>query len=122
MVDDEEWRRIRRGLRFGQRFLGTVVGVPRPGAIGIFVDIGLAVGGFVDVLMLPEDAGRWPDEGDVAEFEVWWADDRPQIRLKPVDSRFLRHDFAERRPDWAARIGQSLPEPALGQDPEHRWK
>ncbi|WP_238442066.1 hypothetical protein [Streptomyces pratensis] len=48
MVTDADWVRIRRGLRFGQVFEGTVVRVPRPGAIGIFVDIGMGVGGFVD--------------------------------------------------------------------------
>ncbi|WP_426361949.1 hypothetical protein [Streptomyces sp. E-08] len=37
--------------------------VPRPGAIGIFVDIGLGVGGFVDVLLLPERSEDWPTEG-----------------------------------------------------------
>ncbi|MGW4303301.1 hypothetical protein [Streptomyces sp. NPDC004376] len=51
MVSVEEWQRVRRGLRFGQRFQGRVTGVPRPGATGIFVDIGLPVGGFVDVLL-----------------------------------------------------------------------
>ncbi|MET9914608.1 hypothetical protein ABZZ74_49360 [Streptomyces sp. NPDC006476] len=104
MVSAEEWIRIRRGLRFGQRFRGTVTAVPRPGATGIFVDIGLPVGGFVDVLLLPQDAERWPGEGTEAEFEVWWADQRQQVRLKPVDPQFLRDDFArwqaDRRPGW----------------------
>ncbi|MGQ5635731.1 MULTISPECIES: SUKH-3 domain-containing protein [unclassified Streptomyces] len=104
MVSAEEWIRIRRGLRFGQRFRGTVTAVPRPGAIGIFVDIGLPVGGFVDVMLLPTVAERWPGKGTEAEFEVWWADQRPQVRLKPVDPQFLRDDFAQwqanRRPGW----------------------
>lgn len=54
---------MRRGLRFGQVVEGVVVKVPRPGAIGIFVDIGLGVGGFVDVLLLPERSEDWPTEG-----------------------------------------------------------
>ncbi|MDX3568479.1 hypothetical protein [Streptomyces sp. ID05-47C] len=88
MVTDAEWARIRRDLRFGRVFEGTVVKIPRPGAIGVFVDIGLSVGGFVDVLLLPDEGEDWPAEGAVADFEIWWADSRQQIRLKPSDSRF----------------------------------
>lgn len=73
------------------------------------MDIGLPVHGFVDVLLLPHDAERWPVEGAEAEFEVWWADERAQIRLKPVEPRFLREDFAEWvglwRPGWAQEHG-----------------
>ncbi|MFE1790913.1 hypothetical protein ACFW7J_21390 [Streptomyces sp. NPDC059525] len=115
MVTHAEWARIRRGLRFGQVFEGTVVKVPRPGAIGIFVDIGLQVGGFVDVLLLPEQSDDWPEEGTVAEFEIWWADSRRQIRLKPSDSRYLRTDFADFlacvRPDWPFEVGQPVRDP-----------
>ncbi|MFD5420050.1 hypothetical protein ACFWJT_18730 [Streptomyces sp. NPDC127069] len=110
-----EWARIRRGLRFGQVFEGTVVKVPRPGAIGIFVDIGLQVGGFVDVLLLPEQSDDWPEEGTVAEFEIWWADSRRQIRLKPSGSRYLRTDFTDflalARPDWPSEVGQPVRDP-----------
>ncbi|WP_329331587.1 hypothetical protein OG866_02330 [Streptomyces sp. NBC_00663] len=102
-------------MRFGQVFEGTVVQVPRPGAIGIFVDIGLSVGGFVDALLLPMESDDWPMEGTVADFEIWWADSRQQIRLKPCDSRYLRDDFTDFmgwfRPDWPSRIGQPIPEP-----------
>ncbi|MFE9045534.1 hypothetical protein ACFYOG_32095 [Streptomyces sp. NPDC007818] len=112
MVTDAEWARLRRDLRFGQVFKGTVVRVPRPGAIGIFVDVGLSVGGFVDVVMLPAESEDWPVEGTVADFEIWWADSHPQIRLKPSDSRFLRNDFAafvERwRPGWPSDIGRPV--------------
>ncbi|MFE2302620.1 hypothetical protein ACFXAW_31045 [Streptomyces sp. NPDC059445] len=115
MVTDAEWSRIRKGLRFGQLFEGTVVKVPRPGAIGIFVDIGLSVGGFVDVLLLPHESEDWPTEGTVAEFEIWWADSRQQIRLKPSDSRYLRNDFTdfvERvRPSWPADVGRPVRDP-----------
>ncbi|WP_460118036.1 hypothetical protein [Streptomyces phaeofaciens] len=110
MVTDAEWDRMRQGLRFGQVFEGTVVHVPRPGAIGIFVDIGLGVGGFVDVLLLPEHSDDWPVEGTIADFEIWWADSRRQIRLKPSGSRYLRKDFTDHverfRPNWASEVGQ----------------
>ncbi|MFD0420977.1 S1 domain-containing protein [Streptomyces parvus] len=109
MVSAQEWEAPRRRLHFGQRFLGTVVRVPRPGAIGIFVDIGLPVTGFVDVLLLPSEAERWPREGTESEFEVWWADERPQIRLKPTDPRFVCEDFTEWltrwRPGWPQELG-----------------
>ncbi|MFJ8165776.1 hypothetical protein ACIRBY_33335 [Streptomyces sp. NPDC096136] len=115
MVTDAEWARIRKNLDFGQVFEGTVVSVPRPGAIGIFVDIGLSVGGFVDVLLLPEVGEDWPTEGTVGEFEVWWADRRQQIRLKPCDSRYLRHDFTDfverLRPSWPSEVGRPVPDP-----------
>ncbi|MEW2079597.1 hypothetical protein AB0941_39700 [Streptomyces sp. NPDC013433] len=112
MVTDAEWKRIRGNLRFGQVLRGTVVKVPRPGAIGIFVDIGLGVGGFVDVLLLPEQAEQWPAEGTITDFEVWWADSRQQVRLKPSAPQYLRKDpadFAARvRPSWPSDIGQPV--------------
>ncbi|MFJ8857066.1 hypothetical protein ACIRD8_01405 [Streptomyces sp. NPDC102451] len=115
MVTVAEWARIRSGLRFGQILEGTVVKVPRPGAIGVFVDVGLSVGGFVDVLLLPERGEDWPTEGTVGEFEIWWADSRRQIRLKPADSRYLRDnfaDFVERfRPGWPSDIGRPVRDP-----------
>ncbi|MFD8637804.1 hypothetical protein [Streptomyces sp. NPDC059533] len=116
MVTDVEWARIRKDLRFGQVFEGTVVKVPRPGAIGIFVDIGLNVGGFVDVLLLPSECEDWPAEGTVTDFEIWWADGRRQIRLKPSDSRYLRTDFTDFvehfRPGWPADVGRPVRDPA----------
>ncbi|MFF1482140.1 hypothetical protein ACFVYD_32085 [Streptomyces sp. NPDC058301] len=112
MVTDGEWERIRGKLRFGQVLRGTVVGVPRPGAIGIFVDIGYAVGGFVDVLLLPQQAQDWPAHGTVTDFEVWSADSRHQVRLKPSDPRYLRTDFADFaarfRPSWPTDLGRPV--------------
>ncbi|MEU2900834.1 hypothetical protein ABZ666_33580 [Streptomyces sp. NPDC007056] len=112
MATDAEWDRIRVNLRFGQVLRGTVVKVPSPGAIGILVDIGLSVGGFVDVLLLPEQAEQWPAEGTITDFEVWWADSRQQVRLKPSDPHYVRKDFAgfaaRVRPSWPADIGQPV--------------
>ncbi|QVQ53814.1 hypothetical protein J4H86_08920 [Spiractinospora alimapuensis] len=111
-VTAEEWERQRRRLTFGQRLAGVVVRVPRPGAIGIFVDVPVCVGGFVDVVLLPLDPARWPVEGTATDFEVWWADDRPQLRLKPVEARFVRDDFdrflARMRPEWPRQLGRPL--------------
>ncbi|MEU7579310.1 hypothetical protein AB0B50_17100 [Streptomyces sp. NPDC041068] len=112
-VGEAEWARLRGELCLGQVLTGTVVGVPRPGAIGIFVDVGLPVGGFVDVLLLPRDEERWPAEGDVAEFEVWWADEhRQQVRLKPTDPALLAEDFDEYvarwRPAWPSLVGRPI--------------
>ncbi|MFF2775997.1 hypothetical protein ACFVU3_13910 [Streptomyces sp. NPDC058052] len=122
MVTDAEWARTRSGLCFGQDFEGTVVKVPRPGAIGIFVDIGLEVGGFVDVVMLPKHGDAWPAEGTVTAFEIWWADSRHQIRLKPSDPRYLRSDFPDFvrrfRPRWPSEVGRPIGEaspPSLGE-------
>jgi len=113
VADSAEWERTRARLRFGQRLCGTVVRVPRPGAIGIAVDVGLPVEGFVDAALLPGDAERWPAEGTEAEFEVWWAGERPRLRLKPVDPRFLRDDFDRYlqrfRPGWPEEIGRPVP-------------
>jgi hypothetical protein len=93
MPVDEPWELLRSRLRIGECLTGTVVRVLKPGAIGIFIDLGLSVGGFVDVLLLPRDPARWPAEGTVTDFEIWWMDERPQIRLKPVESAYLLEDF-----------------------------
>ncbi|MGW1402315.1 hypothetical protein ACWCRF_27445 [Streptomyces sp. NPDC002405] len=79
------------------------------------MDIGLSVGGFVDVLLLPEQSDDWPAEGTVADFEIWWADSRQQIRLKPSDSRYLRNDLTDFmgrvRPNWSSEVGQPVRDP-----------
>ncbi|MGW7018255.1 S1 RNA-binding domain-containing protein [Streptomyces decoyicus] len=110
MATEAEWERIRDGLRFGQVVTGSVVRVPRPGAIGVFVDIGLGVGGFVDVALLPRRSEDWPAEGTVTDFEVWWVHgDHQQVRLKPSDPQYLCEDFADFvarfRPHWPSDIG-----------------
>ncbi|MER6831486.1 hypothetical protein ABT352_36230 [Streptosporangium sp. NPDC000563] len=97
----EAWHRLQPQLMLGQRLQGTVLPAPWPaGVTGIFVDLRLPVVGFVDVLLLPHDAERWPAPETVTQFEIWWMDDRPQIRLKPVDPAYLRDDFEE----WVMRL------------------
>lgn len=112
VITDREWLRLRRELYHGQVLTGTVVRVPRPGAIGIFVDVGLAVGGFVDMALLPQPGTRWPAEGTVTPFEVWAANDGKQLRLKPVDPAYLSDDFdafvAAYRPGRPDEIGTPL--------------
>jgi hypothetical protein len=84
----EEWPELRTKLHVGQRLNGRVSWVPRRGAIGVGVELGFAVNGFVDVLMLPRDVVRWPALGTVTEFEIIHMDDRPQIRLRPIEGRY----------------------------------
>src|SRR6185312_12659147 len=71
----EQWARLRRRFRFGERLRGRVKAVPHPGAIGVFVDVDLPVGGFVYVLLLSFDVHKWPSVGMETDFEVWWVDD-----------------------------------------------
>ncbi|MFH8515096.1 S1 RNA-binding domain-containing protein [Streptomyces gelaticus] len=117
MVTEAEWERIQGELRFGQVLTGTVVRVPKPGVIGVFVDIGLGVEGFVDVVLLPRGRSEdWPVEGTVTDFEVWWVhSDHPQVRLKPADPQYLCEDFADfvarYRPTWPSEIGKALKAP-----------
>ncbi|MBU3066122.1 hypothetical protein KO481_31975 [Nocardia sp. NEAU-G5] len=99
-IDLEAWDGIRSNLSLGQRLTGTVVSVPRPGTIGMFVDIEMPVIGFVDVLLLPFDVSRWPAEGVVTDFLIWWMDPKnPQIRLVPAKSIYRREDFDE----WSSK-------------------
>ncbi|HVK23589.1 MAG TPA: hypothetical protein VM677_19730 [Actinokineospora sp.] len=91
--DQDTWDELRAHLTLGQQFSGTIVWVPRPGVTGIGVDLGLPVGGFVDGLLLPFDGTRWPTRGTVAEFKIWWMDERPQLRLVPIDPAYRREDF-----------------------------
>ena len=57
--------------------------------VGIFVDLGLPAGGFVDVLTLPMDPDDWPSVGTILDFEV--LQHHPgQVRLYPLDPRYRR--------------------------------
>ncbi|MFF1692587.1 hypothetical protein ACFVXC_03035 [Streptomyces sp. NPDC058257] len=79
-------------LPHGTRLTGTVSVLPwGPGTVGLFVDLGLPIAGFVDMLQLPFDPEDWPDAGTVAEFEVATVAfhlepprSAPQIRLRPT--------------------------------------
>jgi hypothetical protein len=105
------------------RLTGTVVWVPRPGNIGIGVDLELPVGGFVDALHLPHDLKRWPTVGTVTDFAIWWMDERPQIRLMPADPGYRREDFTTWLADQdtvAATAFRDHMGPNLVRDHQHR--
>ncbi|MGW5863025.1 hypothetical protein ACWFRJ_12730 [Streptomyces sp. NPDC055239] len=76
----------------GTRLTGTVSVLPwGPGTVGLFVDLGLPLTGFVDMVRLPLDPEDWPDVGTVTEFEVTAVAfhlepprSAPQIRLRPT--------------------------------------
>ncbi len=89
MTTGDDLSEARRLLPEGSQVTGTVSIVPRPGVIGVFVDLPHRMGGFVDVLSLPRDAGKWPEPGQTLRFEV--LQHTPgQVRLWPLDPRF--HD------------------------------
>ena len=78
----------------GAHVTGTITLIPRPGAIGLFVDLGAPPTGFVDVLHLPRSVDRWPGVGTVTDFEVLQHHHR-QVRLWPLDGAF-RSSTADR--------------------------
>ncbi|GAB3140046.1 hypothetical protein GCM10027258_20170 [Amycolatopsis stemonae] len=94
------------GRRFevGSVVTGTVCLVPRPGAIGLFVDLGGEPRGFVDVLSLPRDAAAWPAAGTTSTFEVLTRGPA-QIRLWPLDPRLRSGPFDNgvTEDEWRAR-------------------
>lgn len=71
----------------GEHVVGTVTKIPRPGAIGLFVDLDQPPTGFVDVLHLPRSVDQWPAIGTVTEFEIL-QHRRGQVRLWPLDAAF----------------------------------
>jgi ribosomal protein S1 len=71
----------------GEVVTGRVAFIPKPGVIGLFVDLGREPEGFVDVLHLPVEPGQWPPVGTVTTFEV--LQHRPgQVRLFPLSEQF----------------------------------
>lgn len=96
--DAATWAKLRATLQVGQRLSGTITWIPKPGAIGIGVDLGLPAGGFIDVLLLPRDPQRWPELGSRTEFVISSMDTRPQIRLCPVDPALRHEDVDEPDP------------------------
>lgn len=108
--DTDAWPHLRPQLRLGQALTGTVTWMIRPGVTGIGVDIGLPVGGFVDVVHLPRDPDRWPPLGTITQFMIWWIDERPQIRLMPADPRYRREDFTTWIQDQATPAAEAFRE------------
>jgi hypothetical protein len=75
----------------GEEVAGRVARIPKPGVIGLFVDLGQEPEGFADVLHLSRDPGEWPPVGTVTTFEV--LQHRPgQVRLFPLDDRYRSPD------------------------------
>ncbi|MEC3919282.1 hypothetical protein [Nocardia sp. CDC160] len=94
----------RRIYPVGDHVVGVVTLIPRPGAIGLFVDLGCPPFGFVDVLNLPESIDQWPTVGTVTEFEVLQHMHR-QVRLWPLDTAFQSSTAvwpAMSEPEWRA--------------------
>lgn len=84
-ADDLDLARIQFPL--AAQVTGRVTAIPRPGAIGLFVDLAGPPQGFVDVLQLPEDADNWPPVGTVTAFEIR-QHTHGQVRLWPLDPQF----------------------------------
>ncbi|MEV1131886.1 hypothetical protein [Agromyces sp. NPDC049794] len=81
-LDDLDRARARYPL--GIHVVGRVSHILRPGAIGVFVDLGEPPDGWVDVLSLPTDTAHWPSVGAVMTFEV--IQHTPgQVRLWPLE-------------------------------------
>ncbi|GAB4587840.1 hypothetical protein Ntsu_56720 [Nocardia sp. IFM 10818] len=75
----------------GQHVTGRVTLIPRPGTVGLFVDLGTGKPpwGFVDVLHLPDIPDEWPALGTITEFEVvHHTHDGHQVRLVPLDPAY----------------------------------
>lgn len=88
----------------GSVVTGTVCRIPRPGAIGIIVDLDSEIEGFVDVLILPRQVESWPEVGTTTTFEVLTRRTR-QVRLWPLDPRWRSGplDNGVSEDDWRAR-------------------
>ena len=103
-MTEADWRRF----EIGAEVTGTVSLIPRPGVIGIFVDIGGAPHeGFVDVLALPREVEAWPAVGTETTFEVLTR--RPgQLRLWPLEPRFRDGPFRNgvSEDEWQARTAR----------------
>ncbi|MEU5265626.1 hypothetical protein [Amycolatopsis sp. NPDC021455] len=93
----------RRRYPVGDHVRGKVTLIPRPGTIGLFVDLGGPPTGFVDVVHLPRSAGQWPAVGTVTDFEVL-QHRHHQVRLWPLDQAFRSNtaDFWRTEPEWRA--------------------
>ncbi len=91
MKQPDELDAARVRFPVGDEVTGRVTRIPKPGAIGLFVDLGREPEGFVDVLHLPNEPARWPAAGTVTAFEI--LQHRPgQVRLLPLDDQFRSPD------------------------------
>lgn len=87
MAEPDQLDAARTRFPVGEKITGRVTRIPRPGTIGLLVDLGHEPQGFVDVLHLPRDPDQWPSVGTVTAFEV--LHHRPaQVRLFPLDQQF----------------------------------
>jgi hypothetical protein len=87
VAEPDELDVARARFPVGEQVTGRVARIPKPGAIGLFVDLGREPEGFVDVLHLPREPDEWPRAGTDTTFEV--LQHRPgQVRLFPLDGRF----------------------------------
>lgn len=84
---EEELNAAHSLFPIGDHVTGVVTLIPRPGVVGLFVDLGHPPTGFVDILSLPFSADQWPAVGTVTEFEVL-QHTRGQVRLWPLDPAF----------------------------------
>lgn len=91
LAEPDELDRMRILAPVGSEVRGTVSYIPEPtGRIGIFVDLGLPAGGFVDVLELPYDPKNWPPVGTILDFEVL-QHRVGQVRLYPLDPKYRKY-------------------------------
>ncbi|MGC5285353.1 hypothetical protein [Micromonospora sp. DT231] len=87
-----QFNTARRRFPVGTHVVGQVVRIPRPGAIGLLVDLGQEPEGFVDVVVLPHEPADWPPVGAVMTFEV--LQHTPgQVRLLPLDEQFRSRTY-----------------------------
>jgi hypothetical protein len=100
MPDELDTARLR--FPVGSTVRGRFSAMLRPGAIGMFVDLGEPPQGFVDVLLLPASPADWPSIGTEASFEIL-RHRYGQVRLWPLDPvhRHVKEPrFAPAEPEW----------------------
>jgi hypothetical protein len=106
----DELSEVRRRFPRGTWVRGTVTGFPAGiGRAGAAVDLGEAIPGWVDVLLLPEAPSQWPRVGRTGLFEVL-QHRGSEIRLFPLDAGMLGQRCRHSRwsgPEWAAIIQRS---------------
>jgi hypothetical protein len=107
MSESDELDTARARFPVGDPISGVVSHVPRPGMIGVFVDLGPAPGGFVDVLSLPRAVDRWPTVATRIRGEIL-QHRRQQVQLWPLDTRFQSDSppAAMNEPTWLNVTGR----------------